>query len=216
MSKVKAFIINFNRLHYPKAMADHLAECDNIEPIIIDNHSTYPPLLEYYKTCPHKIEQMDKNYGNCVMWNSGLIDKYNLQGNFIYTDPDLDLSSVPKDLLHVLQTGLDKYQWADKCGLSLTINDLPDNQISREVHQWEDQNWNNKLDDRYYRAAIDTTLSLFRSRIHSFECLRTAPPYCARHLPWYHTPENLPEDEKYYLESTGTYFNHWTSRFKKG
>lgn len=49
MSKTIALIINWNRLEYPKNMADWLAENGTVEPIIVDNGSTYPPLLEYYE-----------------------------------------------------------------------------------------------------------------------------------------------------------------------
>jgi hypothetical protein len=214
MSKVPVFILNYNRLDLPRNMADYITECDGVYPIIIDNHSTYPKLIEYYKICPHEIIQMPHNAGNCAMWNTGLYLELKLNGNFIYTDPDLDLSGIPKDFLHVLQTGLDKYP-VDKCGFSLEINNLPDNEMTREVHQWEDQNWKNPLDGMYFKAAIDTTFALYRTNVHSFNCIRTNRPYTAIHKPWTYTLENIPEDEKYYLESTGTYFNHWTNRLKK-
>lgn len=212
--KTPVFIINFNRLLSTKNMADYLAEDTGCEPIIIDNHSTYPPLLEYYKNCHHRIIQMDKNYGNCVMWNSGLYKELDLKGGYIYTDPDLDLSIIPKDFLHILQSGLDKYSDKDKCGFSIEIKDLPDNEMTKEVHQWEDQNWTNPLDNMYFNAAVDTTFSLFRTNIHSFNCLRTNYPYVCRHLPWYITPENITEEDEYYLKSTGTYFNHWTTKLR--
>ena len=148
---------------------------------------------------------MDKNYGNCVMWNSGLYKKLCLKGNYILSDPDLDLSKIPKDFLHILQTGIDKYKWADKCGFSLEINDLPNTDILQEIHRWELQNWENKLDEMYFKAAVDTTFCLFRTNIHSFDTLRTNRPYVARHIPWYHTNDNIPEDELFYLQSTSAY-----------
>ena len=215
MSKVPAFIVNYNRLHLPIAMANYLADNDTgVDPIIIDNNSDYPPLLEYYKNCKHKVERMHLNYGNCALFTTGLLDKYNLKGNFILTDPDLDISSIPTDFLQVLQAGLDKYLWADKCGFSLEIKDLLNNELTEEVLKWEIGNWGNRLDNMYYKAAIDTTFALFRTRMHSFECLRTERPYTAKHMPWYWTKENIPEDERYYINSISANFNHYSSRIK--
>ena len=216
MNKVPVFIVNYNRINYPKAMCEYLSDNDTgCEPIIIDNNSDYQPLLEWYDKCQFKIERMHTNYGNCVLWTSGILNKYNLQGNYILTDPDLDLSGIPKDFLHILQTGLDRYSWADKCGFSLRIDDLPDRPLSSDIKGIEIRYWDNKLDEMYIKAPIDTTFSLFRTRMHSFDCIRTNVPYCARHLNWYHTKENIPEDELYYLNSISTNFNHWSSQLKK-
>jgi hypothetical protein len=44
--------------------------------------------------------------------------------------------------------------------------------------------------------------------------VRSAPPYVARHVPWYYTArDEIPEDEMYYLNSTksrGSTF--WTDK----
>jgi hypothetical protein len=173
MSKIPVFIINFNRLNLPKNMADYLSDCDGVEPIIIDNNSDYPALLEYYKTCPHKVEKMDRNWGNCVVWISGILDKYNLQGNFIVTDPDLDISHIPKDFLHILQTGLDRHKFACKAGFGLDIKNLPDTEIARLAIVWEQLNWSNKVDKLFYKAPIDTTFCLCRTRLHDFAAIRS-------------------------------------------
>lgn len=215
MKKTQVFIINYNRLTTTKKICEYLSDVETkCLPIIIDNHSTYPPLLEFYNKCPFKIIQLPRNSGNCALFNTGLYLELGLNGNFIMTDPDLDLSQIPKDFLHVLQSGLDKYKDVDKCGFGIEIKDLPLNDITKEVHQWEDQNWMNPLDNMYFKAAVDTTFALYRTNVHSFNCLRTNYPYVCRHLPWYITPDNITEEEIYYLKSTGTYFNHWTTRLK--
>jgi hypothetical protein len=43
-----ALIINYNRLTLPVTMADWLSK-RNIEPVIVDNNSDYPPLLHKIK-----------------------------------------------------------------------------------------------------------------------------------------------------------------------
>lgn len=215
MSKVYAFIINYNRLGLPKKMYEYLSDIPDIIPVILDNNSSYEPLLEWYEKEKPNVERFKLNYGNCCIFNTGILDKYNLHGNFILTDPDLDISGIPKDFLHILKLGLDKYSWADKCGFSLSIDNLPDNSITQEVLKWETGYWQNPLDDMYFKAPIDTTFALFRTRMHSFECIRTNIPYCAKHMPWYWTKENIPNDEKYYINSVSSDFNFYSREIKK-
>jgi len=197
--KIKAFIINFNRLDLPRNMADYLIDCD-VEPVIVDNNSTYPPLLEYYKTCPHKVERLNSNMGNNAVFLSGVLDKYGLnESRFIMTDPDLDLFGIPKDFLHILHLGLDRHSFATKAGFSLEINDLPDTEIKSKVLEWEAGNWSKRLDEYFISAYIDTTFALYRRCFMDFPAVRTVRPYTAKHVPWYYTKGNIPEDELYYL-----------------
>lgn len=205
MDKVKAFIINYNRLTLPKNMIEYLSDVDGIDPIIVDNNSDYPPLLEWYESCPFKIIRLKDNFGNCVVFrpDSGILNEFGLEtdGRFIITDPDLDLSGIPKDFMHILHLGLDRHQFACKSGFSLMINDLPDNEVTKEVLQWETGYWSNKLDEYFYSAFIDTTFCLMRKNYHDFPSVRTGMPYTAIHKPWYYTKDNIPEDELYYLNS---------------
>ena len=103
----KAFIINFNRLLLPMKLADRLYDC-GLEPIFIDNNSTYAPLLEYYKTCDYQVVHSKINYGHTVIWDLGLLDKLHVANDekFIITDSDLDISDIPSDFLMVLEAGL--------------------------------------------------------------------------------------------------------------
>lgn len=202
--KVPVFIINYNRLTLPKNMADYLADCDGVFPVIVDNGSTYEPLLEYYKTCPHKVELMGSNWGQNVIWYCGILEQYGLSktDEYILTDPDFFLNDIPKDFLHVLQTGLDRHQFACKAGFSIEINDIPESPLKPLILEWENFNWANKLDEMYYKASIDTTFCLMRARIHDFAAVRTERPYTMKHMQWYYTKENIPDDELYYLKTT--------------
>jgi hypothetical protein len=196
-------------------MADYLAECEGVEPIIVDNKSDYPPLLEYYETTPHKVEYMPHNLGN-ISWIHQTLEKYNVTENFIVTDPDLILDHIPKDWLPILKEGLAKYQFAAKAGFSLEINDLPNTEIANKAKRHEQPMWGNALDDpRFYRADIDTTFALWRAIMHDFPAVRLARPYTAKHGPWYYTKDNIPEDELYYLQTTDLNWNHWTSELRK-
>ena len=215
MSKTPVFIVNYNRLGYPRSMCEYLAQPKTgCEPIIIDNNSDYPPLIEWYEECPYTVERMHINYGNCVLWTSNILDKYGFDGNYILSDSDLDISDIPLDFLEVLRNGLDMYQWADKCGFSLKIDDLPCTEVGNTARGWEMGNWSNKLKGGYYKAPIDTTFAIYRTRIHSFDCIRTDIPYMAKHLPWYHTKDNIPDDERYYINSINSDFNYYSRLLK--
>ena len=207
-----AFIINYNRLDLPRRMADYLADCSGITPVIVDNNSTYPPLLEYYNTTPHKVERLYSNMGPCAVWTAELPQKYGVDTHYIITDPDLIIDDVPRDFLHLLQTGLDRYPWAKKAGFSLEIDDLPDTPLNRLVVNHERGAWT-KLDDQFYRAYVDTTFALVRGLIHDLIAIRTAKPYTARHAPWYYTRvEDIPADELYYIKTSHPVGNYWTKR----
>jgi len=196
---MKALIIVYNRLHLPKKMADFLFLHD-IDPVFVDNNSDYPPLLEYYRTTKFEVIRMDKNYGYKVVWEQAILDKLGITGNYIVTDPDLDLSGIPDDFLSVLEQGLIKYPQYDKCGFSLEINDIAPTDFCPA--EYEKQFWQRPLDDMYFDAAIDTTFALYKVPYHSFKALRTNRPYTARHLPWYYFDlEDMPEDEQFYFKT---------------
>ena len=196
---MKALIITYNRLNLPKKTADFLF-AHGIDPVFVDNNSDYPPLLEYYMTTKYEVIRMDKNYGYKVVWEQNLLEKLGITGNYIVTDPDLDLSSIPDDFLGVLEEGLRRYPQFDKCGFSLEINDLPSTNFYPVG--WEKQFWQRPLDNMYFNAAVDTTFALYKVPYHSFNALRTNRPYTAKHLPWYYFNfEDMPEDEQYYFKT---------------
>jgi hypothetical protein len=194
---IKALIINYNRISLPVAMATWLSQ-RQCEPIFVDNNSDYPPLLEYYKTCPFEVIKMDANYVQTVIWHKNILSQLGIKGNYIVTDPDLDLSGVPDDFVEVMEEGLRRYPQYDKCGLSLEINDIPD-QVTID---WEMQFWQRPLDPQYFHADIDTTFALYKHPYPSLNAIRTNRPYTVRHVPWYYMLyDRLPADEMYYYRT---------------
>lgn len=200
---MKCLIITYNRLTLPVNLANWVYK-RGITPIFIDNNSSYRPLLEYYKKdCPYQVLRLKYNYGHRVIWDANILDKLNIKGQYIITDPDLDLSGIPDDFLEVLQGGLNKYKKAEKCGFSLDISNLPEGKIK----EWESSLWQHPLDDMYFKAGIDTTFALYRANIRHYtiwDSIRTNRPYTAIHVPWSYRQENikyLDSDEKYYIRT---------------
>jgi len=204
---MNVYIINFNRLTWPKAMADWIATIAN--PVFIDNASTYPPLLEYYKSCPYDVIQLRRNLGRLAPWKAHVTgsDRY-----YAVTDPDLDLSGIPYDVFDVLTEGLVRYPEAMKAGVSLRIDDLPDTELSKKVIEWESKWWAKPLNTIWYDADVDTTLAVYdRERgdpTQTNRAVRSAPPYCARHLPWYGQYNG--EEESYYSKTALLSETYWT------
>lgn len=190
---MKCFIIMRDRLIWPKKLAEQ-CQNRNLEVFLIDNNSTYPPLIEWYKTCEHKIWFMGKNR---TSWNelyniitTSIQDRY-----FIITDPDLDIGLVPEDFIIKLMEGL---YYGNKCGLSLEIDDLPKSDYTDRVIAHEQRFWQEKKGE-FYKADTSTTFALYdREREFSLDAVRTPKPYTAKHLSWYLT--EMDEEETYYQE----------------
>jgi hypothetical protein len=203
---MKVLIINYNRLTLPVNIATWVSE-RGCEPVFIDNNSNYPPLLEYYHDCPYKVMHMNKNYGKNVIWNpeTTIFKRLGITGNYIVTDPDLDLTGIPDNFLEVLEEGLKRYPQFDKCGFSLEINDVTNTGVycdGQSIREWEVQFWEKPLDDTYFEAWIDTTFALYKSKEFTMNGIRTNRPYIAKHVPWYYKGfTDMPEDERYYFES---------------
>jgi hypothetical protein len=202
---MKALIINYQRVTLPSRLADWLAAA-GCTPVFIDNNSTYPPLLEYYFKTKHEVILLAKNYGHRVVWDeyTEVMREAGIRPDerYIVTDPDLDMSGIPDDWLHVLSVGLDKYKGFDKCGFSLEIDDVPECNAAH-VRACEGGYWRKPLDTMFFNAPIDTTFALYREgvRKYSHSAIRTSRPYTARHVPWYYERlRDLPADEQYYFE----------------
>lgn len=198
---IKAFVISYNRLTLLKEICKEIA-IRGAEPIIVDNNSDYEPLKEWLAVCPYETVILPENIGHRCIWGSGVIEKYANGERFIITDPDLDISGVPFDMLEVLDKGLNKYRQYDKCGLSLRIDDLPKHAKLNDVRRIEGKYWKKPLDSMYFKAETDTTLALYQKHIRDYTLsgIRTNKPYTAIHVPWYYDKlEDLPEDERYYF-----------------
>ncbi len=73
--KIPIIINNFNRLDSMKQLIESLEKRGYTNIFIIDNLSTYPPLLEYYNTCKYTVFRLDRNIGMNALWGSGLNQK---------------------------------------------------------------------------------------------------------------------------------------------
>src|SRR5690606_19323677 len=137
--QIPIFLIAFNRLEALQLLVSWLERAGYTNIHIIDNDSTYPPLLTYLATCPHTVHRMDKNYGHLVLWDSGRFDDIIGHQNFVLSDCDiLPDESCPQNVEERLAAVLERYPNFTKTGLSLRIDDLPDHySLKAQVQEWE-------------------------------------------------------------------------------
>lgn len=198
-------------------MCDRLSQIPQARIIIVDNASTYEPLLEWYKTCPYAIYRCRENLGQNAAWKSGVVWDWKGGDYYVVSDPDLDLSGVPLDMLDYLEEAYVRWPTVQKAGLSLQIDDLPDHFPQKaEVQKWEAQFWRERLDPQFYHAPVGHTFALYNrqrpcvSWLQPMCSVRAAQPYTARHQPWYLDSSNLPEEFLQYAKKSRDKHTHWT------
>lgn len=213
------FLIAFNRLEALLQVIAWLERSGYSNIHIIDNASTYPPLLAYLETSPHHVHRMPKNYGHLVLWDSGRFDDIIQHQNFVLSDCDiLPDNDCPADVVEQLAKVLDRYINFTKVGLSLRIDDLPDHySLKAKVLEWEAPFWEHPLEGgTLYEAALDTTFAYYRPGISPkdqrwWRSIRTAAPLTARHLPWYANTSQLSQEDIYYQTHLKEMSSQWST-----
>lgn len=213
---VPIIINNRNRLTTLQMMINWLEPIGFSRIIILDNDSTYPPLLDFYRKTSHQVVKLRANIGYLALWESELFDRIRT-AHYIYSDSDVvPTETCPTNILELFEYGLERYSQFNKVGFSLKIDDIPHHcQARDQIISHENQFWAKPLDAQFYEAHIDTTFALYRpfARGGWWEpALRTSSPYSARHLPWYVNSNCLTEEELYYKTHVSPLSSYWTSK----
>lgn len=208
------FIVCRDRVTPLAALLDWLASVNNCDEVyLIDQASTYPPLLAFYDDTPHTVIRTG-NIGHRVGWLSGILRERVAGRRFIYTDPDvLPVEDCPPDALERMADLLRRRPDVPKCGFSIKIDDLAPWIADRSI-AWEERYWRNwhEAEQAYY-APIDTTFAMYNpqhAKRFRYPAYRLPPPYSIRHLPWYVTPETMDAEERYYVEHADTRFSNYS------
>jgi hypothetical protein len=212
---IPVYVNTFNRLTTTERLCHQIARLDNARPVIIDNASIWGPLLDWYADCPYDVIRLRDNMGHHAPWLSGVIEQDAAEW-YVVTDCDLDIDGVPLDCLQRLR---EPFDWPGKpiikSGLSLRIDDVP--KFQTKVLSWEPRFWKRQVPGgRFYWAQVDTTFALYRGSCPYEKCMqvvqahsvRSAPPYTARHVPWYLDGDNLDEENRHYF-ATANESNSW-------
>ena len=211
VDSIPIILNNFNRLSTTKKLADDLYSLGYTNIYILDNNSTYPPLLEWYKECPYKVEMLGKNMGQLAIYNSDYINKFN--GWVAYSDSDIELNeNCPSGFIETMIQGADKHNRL-KAGLALRIDDLPTTRYGLYIKREEAKFWKTELEPDIYQADVDTTFSVIKvGQPFQYHAIRLAGNLTARHIPWYLDYENLSPEELYIIEKADSQYST-TKRF---
>ena len=218
IKKIPIIIISFNQLDYLRKLINFLKKHNYNKIVIIDNNSTYPPLLEYFESLDSsvKIHRLDENLGHLVFWkNIDLLQNYS-KGYYVVTDADIvPDDKCPSDFLLYFKKVLDKNYNITKVGFSLNIDDIPNvNKNKKAVIDWEAKFWKFRRLEGGFVADIDTTFALYRPGYKRKnpklfkKAIRMDYPYNARHGGWYIDTNKLTDEQNFYIK-TANYSSSW-------
>ena len=221
LAETPFFVISFNQLTYLQKIVAFFEEYKIKNVQVIDNNSTYPPLLEYLRTIPFTVHRLDKNYGHMVLFEHEQFKEIIDNKYFVLTDPDIiPVEECPADFLRIFMELLLRHPGKNKVGFSLKIDDLPRHYELREnVLAWESRFYAKGFAYNgltVYDAPLDTTFALYRPRKEwrtsdFYAAIRTGEPYAARHLAWYKNLRLLTEEDAHY-RATDAGSSNWNGR----
>lgn len=211
----------FNAVTYARSMVAQLRARGMRNILLIDNASTYPPMLDYLSRPADgvRVIALGENLGPRHI----LTDPLNfamLPEVFCLTDPDLEFNPrMPADFVaHLLRAS--HHLKCGKVGLALDIADRdamvqddfliegPQKIWEHEARFWRYRAGELPGGDPVYTAEIDTTFALYNKRYFAPEplamflrAMRVGGAFTCRHRPWYRD-NGLPiAEETYYRET---------------
>jgi len=232
MKDIPIFILNLDRFEVTKMLVESLQKRNYNNITIVDNLSTYPPLLEWYPKSG--VEVFINNVSmtcNGALYRLAFEHKLDrflkpiMAGPYVWTDSDtIPVDEVPEDFLEDLAEVVNKHQ-KHKVGMGIKLDDLPDTFYKKqEVINHESIFWGRlgtiegeKMP--VYIGPTDTTFCVYRQGTHPLQGntatgIRSGAPYLVKHIPWYYDYDNLPEDELYYLQHLKVNWTHWSEHAK--
>ncbi|MGB8932620.1 MAG: hypothetical protein WCC48_15355 [Anaeromyxobacteraceae bacterium] len=212
---VPVVINSFNRLKWLREQLDWLRRAGMRRLLVLDNASTYAPLLEYLSALRDaEVVRLGRNAGCCALWRTSAWQR--VKGSwYVYTDPDvIPVDECPGDVVRRLHEVLLRHPWAHKAGLGLKIDDIPQAYPRREeVMRWEVPYWKKPLEEEVFDAPVDTTFALYRPWARGgwwIPAVRTGGWLLARHKPWYVDPAEPDEEDRHYQSAISRDSTYWT------
>ena len=205
-----------------------------IKIVLIDNRSTYPQTVEFLKSGKYDvIFNVNSDFSLGGQINEYIAEMDEDVNYYVVTDPDIAFhKDTPGDVLdfyiHLMKN---EYKNLVCVAPMLDIDDIPDcypyKKLAIGIHQkdfWEKPENSIKFKGknfRYIYCQNDTTFALYRRKYlwtkATSDCIRVKPPYSSKHLDWYIDPENLPDDQKYYIKTSDKHkgISHWAGYWMK-
>jgi hypothetical protein len=217
-----AFVLQHDRLNIGfRDLLAWLRKAGMTQICVIDNASTFPPLIDFYANSEEmrgvQLVHAGSNLGYGAMWKLGLhhLDSVARVGRYILTDPDLVPDpQCPLDLVRRMHEIADRYSPA-KVGPAIRIDNIPDCFAQRDhMRRCEAPYWLNRVDDVGWDAPIDTTFAIYQAgwerwphMTHGARYIRLGFPYVVNHIPWYEDSANPTEEALYYRAHVASGFS---------
>lgn len=214
--QIPLVILNFNQLTYLRNLVNWWRWYAPDAPIyVLDNASTYPPLLEYYEADDGLDVRLCAENACAANLRVFLDEVIHPQySHYVVSDADISPHpATPMNFLEILRHIVDDMGY-HHAGLGLITDDLPHWSIDREnTIKNESQARSTPITVKYageehqgFKAAIDTTFCLFRTSNGGWYAPMTvkdwgnsARIFDAFHLPWYLDPARInPEMDNYF------------------
>lgn len=174
--------------------------------------------------CPDELILFPDNRG--PRGTQSIIHELEPHDYYFMSDADMDYTGIDPTFLDDLCLGLNSCPEVEGVGVSIRLDDLPQTLMAEYARHVEEGNWkairqfmiDGDTDIDFYIAPCDTAGVLRRSVPHwqgGYTGLRSVR-HVARHLPWYFTPENTPEDFKHFYANASPRGTVYTSRVMDG
>ncbi len=191
---VPVVINSYNRLDCLRELIAWLVGAGQRRLYVIDNASTFPPLLDFLDRLESDrvatVVGLGENAGHLAIWRHSILAQLGIESEYVYSDPDVvPADSCPHDVIGMLQSVLAANEQIAVAGLGLRLDDLPDSyRYKAQAIDWERQFWLTPAAPGLFLAPIDTTFALYRPGAgHGLgnPALRTGWPWLASHRSWY-------------------------------
>jgi hypothetical protein len=207
---------NRNRFDSLRRMITWLlaAGCTDIR--ILDNDSTYPPLLSFYDQLPARVslQKLGENIGPWAFWKLDL--HKGMTTPYIVSDADLvPADFCPDHLIRQLAFVAGRFPDCGKVAPGLRVDTIsPKYGQCVAAFQFEARYWSSPVASGLFAAPVDTTFALYPAGAEFTNRggnLRLGYPYLLEHTPWQVEEDALTEEETFYRAHTAKTFSHWSS-----
>ena len=217
---IPVYIPTFNNPTYTNNFINQLERLNLSMITVVDNASTYPPMVKLLHEISSKYEliRLNENRGpHLLIRDLNYYEK--LPNYFILSDPDIEISrNIPEDFVKTLIEVSEEFK-IGKVGLALAIpneEELLEKFIymdgeKRSLIEWEEQFWENEVGktshgDSIFLTTLDTTFALYNKKYFNLEdrykSLRIGGRYTSKHLGSYAKTIVPQEENEYYLTNT--------------
>lgn len=212
-SQIPIVLFSYNNPTLLKSLIDQLERCFNASVSVIDNGSTYAPMISYLNDLKARnitVYHMPRNFGPHVLFTrpEGRSVLSKLPQYFVLSDSDLRLNDhTPSNFLCIFAVLTDLLS-TPKVGVALDLYDKDDMLMLKKyngqpsIHAWERGMYGQRLlvpgweeiNFMLYKSLIDTTFAVYNKKHmvdangtlqFTYSAVRVAGIFSAKHRPFY-------------------------------